>query len=1307
MADNWTSEQKRAIERDGTNILVAAAAGSGKTAVLVQRIIRKITDKDNPIDVDRMVVVTFTKAAAAEMKQRIRQALEDCLESEPDNTDIQRQLTLINNAQITTIDSFCLNIIRNYFTDIDLDPGFRTADDGEIDLLCHDVMEELLEDYYSEADENFLDFVEGYGTGRDDGKIEDIILKLYKFSRSYPWQDEWFDSVLDIYNINSDKDFEDNTVIQYLKEYVLKRLSDYDKKYTIYENICSGPRGPMAYAPAIISDHSAIRMMLKADTFSELSRLVRLSSFDTLGRKKDADVSEELKAFVKAGRDEYKKFINDTLKKKIFVKDTQNLISDIEENYEAVSVMVKLAKDFSERISAEKKKRNIIDFNDMEHMALDVLVKRENGVSVYTEASDILSEYYSEILIDEYQDSNMLQEAILTAVSRGKYDAVHNNMYMVGDVKQSIYRFRMARPQLFMGKYNSYTDFKEIINGVADTKSIENDIKDTKAEYCERIELQANFRSRKNVLDCTNDVFKRVMNKDYTGVSYDDNSMLNAGLDYSENDKNINKDSFITFGEDNSTEIIIAGTDNEKEQALENGKAVSEYDNEYSDIKGQELTARELEAQAVAERINELMAGKDNRSYMVYDKRVSGGYRKIRYSDIVILLRTVTGWADTFVNELMNNGIPAYSDASSGYFNVREIKLLINFMAVIDNPLQDIPMAAVMLSYFGRFDTQELSAVRMTDNKRCIYTVMYDIYEYIIGQDKKDNDIKDNAAGISYGKSDESELNKSDMNDRLKDLPVEKICSFVEKVEMYRKKSELMSIYSLLWEIMYNTGYYDYVGTMPAGKARQANLDLLLSKAAAFESTSYNGLFNFLRYIERMKKFNIDMGEASILGENEDLVRIMSIHKSKGLEFPVVFVAGMNKKINMTDISDEVIVDQDFGIGTNVVNLNKRIKNPTCIKAAVSLKLMQESISEELRVLYVAMTRAREKLIMTGYIPDTSKKRMVAKWKEKAVELRKSGQYSYSDVSGITNYYDCVMPVAYMDYMENQEDNSNVFNAGAFEIYEKDVLNKPDMDVDMDKEQGEINTASKKISDDISIEELPPYPYSGETSDKVKVTVSELKQMHMDADYDSESMIADGLKEVLAGELSDEERKDIIPEFISGEKTVLTGNERGTAYHKVMACLNYDKTQTTESISNDIKDMLACGKLTKAQYDTINVNDIYAFTESELGTIAKEAYGTGRLKREQPFVFIDKESADNLLIQGVIDMYIKEADGITIVDYKTDRVRKNKAGEEELKKRYGIQLDYYAKAVSQITGINVKRKVIYSFTLKKIIDVTV
>ena len=299
------------------------------------------------------------------------------------------------------------------------------------------------------------------------------------------------------------------------------------------------------------------------------------------------------------------------------------------------------------------------------------------------------------------------------------------------------------------------------------------------------------------------------------------------------------------------------------------------------------------------------------------------------------------------------------------------------------------------------------------------------------------------------------------------------------------------------------------------------------------------------------------------------------------------------------------------------------------------------------------------------------------------------------------------MPVAYMDYMENQEDNSNVFNAGAFEIYEKDVLNKPDMHVDMDKEQGEINTASKKISDDISIEELPPYPYSGETSDKVKVTVSELKQMHMDADYDSESMIADGLKEVLAGELSDEERKDIIPEFISGEKTVLTGNERGTAYHKVMACLNYDKTQTAESISNDIKDMLACGKLTKAQYDTINVNDIYAFTESELGTIAKEAYGTGRLKREQPFVFIDKESADNLLIQGVIDMYIKEADGITIVDYKTDRVRKNKAGEEELKKRYGIQLDYYAKAVSQITGINVKRKVIYSFTLKKIIDVTV
>ncbi len=1377
MANNWTLEQKKAIELDNRNILVSAAAGSGKTAVLVERIIQKIVSEDNPVDIDKMVIVTFTKAAASEMKQRIRESIESYLDKEPENARLQRQLTLINNAQITTIDSFCLNIIRNYFTDIDIDPGFRTADEGEIKLLEHDVMEQLLEDYYAEGSDEFIHFVDGYGTGRDDTAIESIILKLYNFARSYPWQDEWFASALSLYDIDSEEAFENNLAVRYLKDYVFRRLNDYYKKYEVYKAMCDEVDGPKQYKEAITDDSNAISLMLGSNTFNDLAKRVRLMSFTALGRKKVADVSEEKKAYIKDGRDDFKNFLTKTLKGKIFTQDVTGMIQNIKENYEAVSVMIKLAKDFSDRIQAEKRDRNIIDFNDMEHLALNVLVHRENGVSTYTDASDILSEYYSEILIDEYQDSNMLQEEILTAVSRGKVNPEYNNIYMVGDVKQSIYRFRMARPQLFMEKYNTYTNDES---------------------KCQKIELQKNFRSRKNVLECTNDVFKMAMNVDYTGVLYDDSAKLNVGFDYDNNDNTLDNNLCVTFGADNATEILLVSPKEPEDEeitqednnikdvnkAVDLSCSVSQSKNKKVNniLLDEELTSKEQQARAIANRIKQLVEGDTKRPYMVYDKKCAEGYRRIKYSDIVILLRTITGWADVFVNELMNNGIPAYSDATTGYFNVREIKLIINYLTIIDNPLQDIPMAAVMLSYFGKFDTDELSKIRLIDRKRCLYTIMSDIAEYVklVNDDNKtslllkDNLAKsDNISNLDNNcittslKDDNSIEKQEDIKDgdylekdvakavqqdlgqeavsfetlsyiemyglmNLDEKLIEKIISFVEALEVFRQKSELMSIYSLLWEVMYNTGYYDYVGTMPAGKARQANLDLLLSIASSFESTSYNGLFNFLRYVQRMQKFEVDFGEASILGENENLVRVMSIHKSKGLEFPVVFVAGMDKKLNLMDATGNVVVDQDFGVGTNVVNLNKRIKNPTCIKAAVGIKITQESISEELRVLYVAMTRAREKLIMVGTVSSKSKENKIKKWQDKARQITKLNGFSYSDVSEVQNYFDVVMPVAYMDN-----------NSGIFKILELDTLNKSDIeqediqanilknsDIAVDKTVIDSNMSQQEIlnksdiqhnkdtinseskvensaedllnKSDITQEELPPYPYKTEASSKLKVTVSELKKMQTESDIDEQSMMIDELKEAL--EKNDEEDNEIIPDFISGEKKVLVGNERGSAYHKVMACLDYSIATSKEAIADNIKQMYESEKLSKAQYDTINVNDIYTFICSDIGKLARQAYLNRQLKREQPFVFIDKEAGNDLIIQGVIDMCIQEADGITIVDYKTDKVYRSKSGEEELKKRYKVQLDYYAKAVSQITGLNIKRKLIYSFTLGKTIQ---
>lgn len=1310
MANNWTKEQQKAIDTDGCNILVSAAAGSGKTAVLVERIIRKVTNEEHPVDIDRMVIVTFTKAAAAEMKQRIREALDKLVEEDHNNERLQKQLTLINNAQITTIDSFCLNIIRNYFSDLDIDPGFRTADEGEVKLLENDVIGDMLEEYYEQADPAFLEFVDAYGKGRDDSAIIDIILKLYQFARSYPWPEEWLDECMSVYMVDSVEDMDQNPAVQYMMQYIRHRLSSFDQIYNELEEICNGSCGPSTYLPAIQSDHSGIKMLLGAQNFKELTRLIRLVSFDNLSRAKDKNASDELKNVVKAARDDYKKFITKKMKAGLFVKDAEGLMSDIKDNAASIQMMIHLAKDFSARMQKEKRDRNIVDFNDMEHMALNVLVHCENGELKDTEAAKALRDFYEEILIDEYQDSNMLQEVILSSISKGKENPTLNNIYMVGDVKQSIYKFRLACPELFIEKYNRYTS--------EDSPNI-------------KIELQANFRSRANVLESTNDVFKRMMNPEYTGIEYDDKARLNPGADYPEitegpevtngvlfsmKEDELESDQVLPMKIPGSTDIVLieSPAESEEDQANQVTYDLAEGSEEA------ETSEREAEAHTVAKMIEQLHEpGKDGKVRMVFDKNVPGGYRKIKYSDIVILTRTVTGWADVFVNTLMSHGIPAYSDASQGYFNVREIKLILNYMTIIDNPLQDIPMAAVMLSYFGRFDTEELTKIRMTDPNRHLYLSMKAIVE------------------------DQSEFD------------LEKIRHFLGVLEEFRLKAEILTIHDLLWEILYQTGYYNYVGTMPAGERRQANLDMLLEKAAAFEKTSYSGLFNFLKYIERIQKFNVDFGEACLLGENEDLVRVMSIHKSKGLEFPVVIVAGMGKKMNTMDARGEVVVDQTLGIGTNVYHLDQRIKNSTIIKQAISTRLIQDTISEELRVLYVAMTRAREKLIMTGYVKNSQK--AAEGWKQKATEYlqRKSETFSYADLSSITTYFDMVMPVAYLPEDQNKGKFEILFDDGrrTNQGQDDDVLEKneqteqmdhSDQDEQLDQsgqtkqseqtDQTDQDNLQEQSGDDSTV--IKPYPYATTEVKKSKITVSELKKMQHDADMDENSMIADELKDSILNqdkndnmidqdqkidqidqidqmnqnadqesgqqpETVSEESEYEVPQFMQQKQEVLGGSDRGTAYHRVMECLDYHQIDSIEVIESEIKNMVSDEKMSQTQADCIEARDIYQFCQSEIGKRVADAYLNGKVKREQPFIIGIGEGDQMQLVQGVIDLYIQEDDEITIVDYKTDRVRFGKAGEEELIKRYHIQLDYYAKALEQLTGLTVKQKIIYSFTLGK------
>jgi ATP-dependent helicase/nuclease subunit A len=868
-------------------------------------------------------------------------------------------------------------------------------------------------------------------------------------------------------------------------------------------------------------------------------------------------------------------------------------------------------------MDTEKRERNVIDFNDMEHMALNILVKKtENGME-YTKAADDLSSYYEEILIDEYQDSNMLQEVILTAVSKGKYNEADNNIYMVGDVKQSIYKFRLACPKLFMDKYSTYTD--------TDSPNV-------------RIELQTNFRSRENVLECTNDVFYRAMNPYFAEIEYDDRARLNAGFEYPK--YQAQNENAMTFADDPDTMIYMIDMNQEK---------LSPEDEDRS--------AREREGAAAAALIQRLTQPKEDGSfYMVYDKNAENGYRRIRYSDIVILTRTVSGWADTFVNVLMNEDIPAYCDASEGYFDVREVKLLLSYLAVIDNPLQDIPMAAVMLSFFGRFTTEELTQIRMKDTTKHLYNVM------------------------------------QESNDK-------KVVQFLKQLDSFREKAERYPVSDVLWELMYDTGYYHYAGTMPAGTQRQANLDMLYTKAAAFEKTSYSGLFQFLRYIERLKKYEVDFAEASVLGENENLVRVMSIHKSKGLEFPVVILAGMGKSINQMDSRGEVVLDTDFGVGTNVVHLDKRIKNPTLLKSAVSQKLIQETISEELRVLYVAMTRAREKLYMIGTVKDAQK--AVEGWQAVSDELLAGGWYSYSYEAGLKNYFDMLMPAVLLP--QN-------LRKGTFQIVEfkKEELQVSD-DISMEVSQAETDI-SKEAGQEL--EKLPDYPYADEPVMKPKVTVSELKKMQQDSDFAETAYMPESLKQAV-----DEQNEDeLLPEFIAGRKKTLQGSRRGTAYHRVMECMDYDTEPENTAVKAFLKRLVEEEKLTKQQADSIRVSDIVAFMKNPLFERMKRAKQVGVFHTEQPFVFIDlseqsdKSKQDDTnqpdknnggqLIQGVIDVYFEEDGSLILVDYKTDKVSK-KGGEDELRRRYALQLEYYAKALSQLLQKPVKEKNIYSFSLGK------
>ena len=1187
MSVKWTSEQQKVIDLRNRNILVSAAAGSGKTAVLVERIIRRLTEDDTPTDVDRLLIVTFTEAAAAEMKERIGAAIEKKLEERPGDIRLERQATLIHSAQITTIHSFCLAVIRDHFHVIGIDPGFRIAEEGELKLLKQDVLEELLEECYAEAKEEFLDFTERFGSGKSDKKIEEIILKMYEYSRSYPRPDRWLDQCV--------KAYESENLEVRAEERVRMRAADIERVLERGLKICEEPDGPYMYGDMLDSDLEELERLQRAENFDAMYSAAAGFKWKRLSSRKDDTVSPDKKEKVKKLREQAKSLLKG-MQEDYFYAPREVWQQDMQDALPSVVTLTELVKRFAHMLDEKKRLRNMIDFNDMEQFALAILTEEKDGELVPSAVAGEYQDRFDEVMIDEYQDSNLVQETILTSVSRvsrGEY-----NIFMVGDVKQSIYSFRLSRPELFMEKYNTYS------------------LKDS---VTQRIDLHKNFRSREEVLDSVNDIFRQIMKKELGGIEYDDSAALYPGAEFPP----------LPSGKEDFCKSELLLLDKE-------------------DTGGED--ERQAEARMIARRIRELI-----RDGVVLDKETRE-YRRVQYRDIVILTRSIRGWAEVFSSVLGEEGIPAYSVSREGYFETYEVSVLLDYLKILDNARQDLPLAAVLTSVFGGLDTRELAEIRIAYPN----VPFYEAAAMCAESDAAGNACTEELRG--------------------------KLRRFYDQVRYFREKVPYTPIHELLEEIIDKTGYGLYIAAMPGGAQRMANVEMLTERAAAFEGTSYKGLFNFVRYIAQLKKYDVDYGEAGIMDEQADTVRIMSIHKSKGLEFPIVFVAGMGKKFNTQDTKGSVLLHPDWGAGVDLIDLKRRTKTPTFLKKMIREETALENLAEEMRILYVALTRAKEKLIMTG-----------------AAKITEDG--AVSDISGVFRaegakcYLDWVLPCILSDETGKVKQESpvevSVFRAEDLTPQQEEVQAEV-MSEDVLRNWDDSQVYEPELRERLDAQIDYVYPFEDEGKMKLKFTVSELKKWASLAEEAGEEMYEEPVVVPL------------IPEFLK-EEEILTGAPRGSAYHKLLELLDFTVDYDVENLIAAVQQLRQEGRLTDEMAECIRPKDILRFLGCRSGRRMADAARNGKLYKEQPFVlsvdaseiYPEDRSGEKILVQGIIDVYFEEPDGLVVLDYKTDKVRTG----NELKEKYHAQLDYYAQALEQLTEKPVKEKIIYSFTLGEEIEV--
>ena len=1167
------------------------------------------------MDIDKILVVTFTNAAASEMRERILEAIYKKLEENPENVHLQRQIILLNKASICTIHSFCLDVIHNHFYEIDLPSNFKIADTAEIDLLKQEVLDDLFEQKYTENDKDFIELLENYTNYRGDEALQELVLKIYKFIQSSPFPIKWLQEKLELLKIE-DKDISQTIwgklIIQAVEDDIqesIMQLETVKSKMALYPEMTK-------FYQKICEDLIIIKDLQNYNSWDEL--YIKLLNFNFSKWPVDKKVTNDLKEDSKEIRDKVKKHIKEKTAKLLSCSQEQ-AVKDLKIITPILEKLANLVTEFTKNFAEKKKEKNCIDFNDIEHFALKILLDENNNP---TEVAKKYKEKFEEIAIDEYQDSNLVQEAILTSISKG------NNIFMVGDVKQSIYKFRQARPELFLQKYDEYKNKEE--------KTQEDNLK---------IQLFRNFRSRQNILNITNLVFESIMSKELGDINYNENEYLNYGANYPEpeeikNYAGIAELDIIDLKEDESITAFEGEEDEEEQEKVED------------DV---------LEAKFVANKIQELL----NSDYMVFDKKQ--GYRKIRPKDIVILLRATSNLSPIYEKELSDLELPVFSDTSGTYLDTVEIQTILSVLKIIDNPLQDIPLVVVLRSSICNFTDNDLITIRLTDRNCNFYEAL--IKTRIIC----DGDLKD------------------------------KIESFLEKLEKWKSISQYMPLDEFIWQIYLDTGYYQYVGLLPNGAMRQANLKTLFEKAKQYEKASFKGLFNFIQFIDKLKKQNGDLASAKLIGENEDVIRIMSIHKSKGLEFPVVFLCNSHKKFNMQDLNDNILLHQDIGFGPTIMDATRKIKYSSIAKDAIKLKMKQETLSEEQRILYVALTRAKEKLYITGRSKDFTK---YVQDKNKVLEMYESENIKLDAklMKKANSYLDWIMYV----YLFNQG-RTIILKGESYklsDIITLNVSNKKDLlktlakeevveQIDLKEKIGQIlknKSDEENKKSEQALKELLEwkYDYIVDTTLPTKSSVTKIKQEKIK------------LEEILKGIESEEVeyKKSYTPKFMQEDKKI-SNAEKGTLVHLCIQRLDERKDYELKDIQNMILNLVEKEIITKNEADAIDVNLIYQYTKSQLFEELRQAK---EVHKEQPFyinipakdvVSEAENSKKNILVQGIIDLYyIDKNDNLVLIDFKTDYISNEPNAKEKILEKYKVQLEIYKTALEQALGRKVNKTAI-------------